>query len=112
MSSELESLRQRVAELEAENMKLKQFIEESAKREAESVNLKAELEKNKIDTANFVVENAELRDRVTKLEQKQTQVGMGIDYRKSDILKSILIIDFETKNRLIGYDGKVIDFNK
>jgi len=40
MSSELESLRQRVAELKAENMKLKQLIEESAKREAESVTLR------------------------------------------------------------------------
>ncbi|CAG8644413.1 7815_t:CDS:2, partial [Paraglomus brasilianum] len=33
-----------------------------------------ELEKkNKIDTSNLISENAELRDRVTKLEQKQTQ---------------------------------------
>jgi hypothetical protein len=47
-------------------VKLKQIIKENAKRDTENVSLKAELEKNKVDTANLVVENAELRDRVTK----------------------------------------------
>ncbi|CAG8721319.1 15097_t:CDS:2, partial [Acaulospora colombiana] len=37
-----------------------------------------ELEKkNKTDTSNLIAENAELRDKVTKLEQKQTQSDSG-----------------------------------
>ena len=49
MQSEFYLLKQRVIDLEAENAKLKQIIEENAKREAENINLKMELEKNKKD---------------------------------------------------------------
>ena len=41
----LDLLKQRVIDLEAENAKLKQIIEENAKREAENINLKMELKK-------------------------------------------------------------------
>ncbi|CAG8524847.1 10961_t:CDS:2, partial [Acaulospora morrowiae] len=43
MQSEINLLRQRVAELEAENTKLRQVMEENAKREAENTDLKAEV---------------------------------------------------------------------
>ncbi|CAG8602106.1 11128_t:CDS:2 [Cetraspora pellucida] len=72
MQSEIDLLRQRVVELEGENVKLKQMIEEHTRHKAESVEVKAELEKNKTATTNLIAENAELRDRVTKLKQKQT----------------------------------------
>ncbi|CAG8832390.1 12672_t:CDS:2 [Gigaspora margarita] len=72
MQSEIDLLRQQVVELEGENVKLKQIIEEHTRHEAESVEVKVELEKNKTATANLIAKNAELRDRVTKLEQKQT----------------------------------------
>ena len=52
MSSELELLRQRITELEAENAKLRQIIEENTKREAESAEHKVrieELEKSSAD---------------------------------------------------------------
>ncbi|CAG8628373.1 8776_t:CDS:2 [Gigaspora margarita] len=72
MQSEINLLRQRVVKLEGENVKLKQMIEGHTRREAKSVEVKAELKKNKTATANLIAKNAELRDRVTKLEQKQT----------------------------------------
>ena len=43
MSSELELLRQRITELEAENVKLRQIIEENTKREAENTELKSKV---------------------------------------------------------------------
>ncbi|POG57860.1 hypothetical protein GLOIN_2v1736025 [Rhizophagus irregularis DAOM 181602=DAOM 197198] len=75
MQSEIDSLRQRITELEAEKAELeaknsellKRVIEETAKYKAENVELKArieELEKNKMETA-------ELRDRFTIVEQRQ-----------------------------------------
>ena len=43
MSSELELLRQRITELEAENVKLRQIIEENTKREAENTEFKSKV---------------------------------------------------------------------
>ncbi|CAG8608734.1 3227_t:CDS:2, partial [Paraglomus brasilianum] len=51
----------------AENAKLKQIIEENAKREAENINLKMELEKNKKDITYLSAENSELKIKVAKL---------------------------------------------
>ncbi|CAG8650045.1 10307_t:CDS:2, partial [Diversispora eburnea] len=56
-----------VIDLEAENVKLKQIIEENAKRKAENVNLKVELEKNKKDITYLSAENSELKIKVAKL---------------------------------------------
>ncbi|CAG8723847.1 7870_t:CDS:1 [Cetraspora pellucida] len=67
MQSEFALLKQRVIDLEAENAKLKQIIEENAKREAENVNLKVELEKNKKDITYLSAENSELKIKVAKL---------------------------------------------
>src|SRR6185369_8656348 len=77
MQSEIDSLKQRIselevkkAELEAKNAELlKQVTEESTKREVENVELKARIAKLE-QTAE---ENTELKDRITKLEQKQMQ---------------------------------------
>jgi len=44
MSSELELLRQRITELEAENTQLRQIIEENAKRDAENAEHKVKIE--------------------------------------------------------------------
>ncbi|CAG8565080.1 4037_t:CDS:1 [Cetraspora pellucida] len=85
MQSEIDSLRQRISELEAEKIKLeaknaehlKQVVEENTKCEVENVGLKArieELEKNKMNNINLKAENYELKTRVTKLERKQIQV--------------------------------------
>ena len=84
MQSEIDSLRQRITELEAEKAELeaknsellKRVIEETTKYKAENDELRVrieELEKNKTDTAKLVSENVELRDRVTKVEQRQLQ---------------------------------------
>ncbi|RHZ81995.1 hypothetical protein Glove_115g91 [Diversispora epigaea] len=78
MQSEIDSLRQRISELEAEKVELetknvellKQVTEESTKRKAENAKLKARIAKLE-QTAE---ENTELKDRITKLEQKQIQV--------------------------------------
>jgi cell division protein FtsB len=67
MQSEFDLLKQRVIDLEAENTKLKQIIEENAKREAENINLKMELEKNKKDITYLSAENSELKIKVAKL---------------------------------------------
>ncbi|EXX74566.1 hypothetical protein RirG_049890 [Rhizophagus irregularis DAOM 197198w] len=81
MSSELESLKQRITELETNNAKLeaekaeieiknaellKQVIKKDAKHDAENVKLGATIEKLKY-------ENAELKDRITKVKQNQLQ---------------------------------------
>ncbi|RHZ84846.1 hypothetical protein Glove_74g87 [Diversispora epigaea] len=78
MQSEVDSLKQRISELEAEKAELeaknaellKQVTEESTKREVENVELKARIAK----LEQIAEENTELKDRITKLEQKQIQV--------------------------------------
>src|SRR6185369_2315537 len=92
-------IKKKYAEVEAENAKLKEIIKQSTRREAEyearikkleqsdkeKAGLKTKFEalerKNKIDTANLTVENIELKTRVAKLEQKQSQTddAKGID---------------------------------
>src|SRR3954451_18473859 len=69
---EIPELRKKVAEIEAENTKLRHIIEENARRDAENAEHKArieELEKNSADTS---AENAELKARVVKLEQESS----------------------------------------
>src|SRR3954453_1683907 len=84
MQSEINLLRQRITELEAEKVELeaknpellKQVINETIKYKAENEELRIrieKLEKNKTDTAKLVSENVELKDRVTKVEQRQLQ---------------------------------------
>ncbi|RGB31546.1 hypothetical protein C1646_763928 [Rhizophagus diaphanus] len=77
MTSEVESLRQRITELEAENAKLRQIIEENARHDAENAEHKVrikELEKNSVDIST---ENVELKAELAKLrhdfEELKTQ---------------------------------------
>ncbi|RHZ76993.1 hypothetical protein Glove_186g103 [Diversispora epigaea] len=78
MQSEIDSLKQRISELEVEKVDLeaknaellKQIMEENTKREAENAELKARIAK----LEQIAEENTELKDRITKLEQKQIQV--------------------------------------
>ncbi|RHZ56136.1 hypothetical protein Glove_406g16 [Diversispora epigaea] len=82
MQSELDLLKQRVIELEGENAKLRETIKEKDEyvklRDAELNNRIADLERSAEEHAESArqsqTENAELRTRVTKLEQKETRV--------------------------------------
>src|SRR2546430_9458230 len=67
MSSELELLRQRITELEAENTKLRQIIEENSKREAERAEHKVRIEELEKNSADISAENAELKAELAKL---------------------------------------------
>ncbi|CAG8617341.1 12226_t:CDS:2 [Gigaspora rosea] len=67
MQSEIDLLKQRIPELEAEKAELEA---KNAEREAENVELKARIAKLE-QTAE---KNTELKDRITKLEQKQIQI--------------------------------------
>ncbi|PKC60617.1 hypothetical protein RhiirA1_425721, partial [Rhizophagus irregularis] len=69
-NTEIPELRRKIAEL------LKQGVEENKRRDAENAELKVriiELEKNKTVTTKLESENAEFRDRITKVEQRQMQ---------------------------------------
>ncbi|CAG8476676.1 2224_t:CDS:10, partial [Paraglomus occultum] len=89
--AKIPELRKKYAEIEAGNVKLRQVIEES-------IELKTrfeELEKNnKTDTAKLTAENTELKDRITKLEQKQTQVITN-ELRASSTTKSESLTELE-----------------
>jgi len=67
MSSELELLRQRITDLEAENAKLRQIIEENAKRDAENAEHKVRIEELEKNSADISAENAELKAELAKL---------------------------------------------
>jgi predicted RNase H-like nuclease (RuvC/YqgF family) len=67
MSSELELLRQRITDLEAENAKLRQIIEENAKRDAENGEHKVRIEELEKNSADISTENAELKAELAKL---------------------------------------------
>ncbi|CAG8510801.1 1481_t:CDS:2 [Paraglomus occultum] len=72
MSSELEpqSAQSKIDSLQELNSKL---LAEILSLERKMLRFEELEKKNKTDTSNLIAENAELRDRVTKLEQKQTQ---------------------------------------
>src|ERR1043165_8036095 len=83
-NTEIPELRRKFAEIEAERAELKariaellkQGVEENKRRDAENAELKAriiELEKNKTVTTKLESKNAEFRDRITKVEQRQMQ---------------------------------------
>ncbi|CAB5394842.1 unnamed protein product [Rhizophagus irregularis] len=70
IESEKVELKTRIAEL------LRQAVEESKRRDVKNAKLRArikELEKNKTVTTKLESENAEFRDRITKVEQRQMQ---------------------------------------
>ncbi|RIB29226.1 hypothetical protein C2G38_2155925 [Gigaspora rosea] len=67
----INELRKNNAEVKTENTRLKQAIEENAMLKIRFKELK---KKNKTDTTILIAKNAELKDRVTKLEWKQAQV--------------------------------------
>src|SRR5437588_2744864 len=67
---QINELKKKFAEVEAENIKLKQSLEEYAVLKIPFDELE---KKSKADTINLTTENIELKDRVTKLEQSQKQ---------------------------------------
>ena len=106
MQSEFDLLKQRVIDLEAENAKLKQIIEENAKREAENINLKMELEKNKKDITYLSAENSELKIKVAKLscdfeEIKSKRIITDSPEQLSISEKKIVSVSTEIKNSSI-----------
>jgi len=60
-------LRQRIIELEAENMKLRQIIEENSKRKTESAEHKVRIEELEKNSADILAENAEFKAELAKL---------------------------------------------
>jgi hypothetical protein len=81
-NAEIPDLKRKFAEIESEKVELKariaellrQAVEENKRRDVENAELKArieELEKNKTVTTKLESENAEFRDRITKVEQRQ-----------------------------------------
>src|SRR4051812_35048765 len=81
-NAEIPDLKRKFAEIESEKVELKariaellrQAVEESKRRDVENAELKArieELEKNKTVTTKLKSENAEFRDRITKVKQRQ-----------------------------------------
>ncbi|RGB33914.1 hypothetical protein C1646_761147 [Rhizophagus diaphanus] len=81
-NAEIPDLKRKLAEIESEKVELKariaellrQSVEESKRRDVGNAELRArieELEKNKTVTTKLESENAEFRDRITKVEQRQ-----------------------------------------
>ncbi|CAG8636456.1 6599_t:CDS:2, partial [Paraglomus brasilianum] len=90
MQSTIDSLKEKEnSEVKAENTRLKQAIEENATLKIRFEELE---NKNKTDTAKLTAENAELKDRVTRLEQKQIQVQSTISSEIKDEPKGLLSI--------------------
>ncbi|RIB03538.1 hypothetical protein C2G38_2224774 [Gigaspora rosea] len=69
--AEIGKLRKKYTEVEAENVKLRHIIEESTGLKTRFKELER---KNKTDTAILIAKNVELKNKVTKLEQKRIQV--------------------------------------
>ncbi|RIB00408.1 hypothetical protein C2G38_2150884, partial [Gigaspora rosea] len=69
--AEISELRKKYTKVEAENVKLRHIIEESTGLKTRFEELER---KNKTDTDILIAENIELKNRVTKLEQKRIQV--------------------------------------
>ncbi|CAG8832336.1 1030_t:CDS:2, partial [Cetraspora pellucida] len=69
--AEISELRKKYTKVEAENVKLRHITEESTGLKTRFEKLE---KKNKTDTAILIAENIELKNRVTKLEQKRIQV--------------------------------------
>src|SRR6266542_3240868 len=120
MSSELELLRQHIIELEVENTKLRQIIEENSKCEAESAEHKVRIEKLEKNSADISAENAELKAELVKLRhdfnssnltstqqfQHVTNVQNSCSVREEDI-SSVTIVpqpDAEPERHLASND--------
>ena len=73
MISELEVLKQRITELEAENIKVKAKNAELRQAIREHTEHKARIKELEKNSADVSAENVELKARVAKLEQRQSQ---------------------------------------
>ncbi|CAG8632638.1 19615_t:CDS:1 [Cetraspora pellucida] len=70
LTLEITELRKKYAKVKAENIKLKQIIEENTKFKTR---FEKQDRKNKTDIANLISKNTKLKSRVLKLEQKLPQ---------------------------------------
>ena len=64
----------KVAEIEAENAKLRHIIKENASHDAENAEHKAKIKELENNSADTSAKNAELKARVVKLEQESRQL--------------------------------------
>ncbi|CAG8475171.1 6843_t:CDS:2 [Cetraspora pellucida] len=71
LALQIDELRKKNTEVKAENTRLKQAIEENV---ILKIRFKELEKKNKTNTVKLIAKNVELKDKVSKLEQKQTQV--------------------------------------
>ncbi|KAF0349131.1 hypothetical protein F8M41_015491 [Gigaspora margarita] len=81
LTVEITKLRKKYVKVEAENIKLKQIIEENTEFKTR---FEKQDRKNKTDIANLISENTKLKFRVSKLEQKLSQ---------NDEKKAILLLN-------------------
>src|SRR6266542_4496659 len=100
MSSELEVLKQRIIELKAENAEISDLRRKISEFDAERAELKRriaevlrmteeERTRRNADNAKLRAENVEFRDRLTKVEQKQTlQSALTANDNSSNISSS------------------------
>ncbi|RIB04791.1 hypothetical protein C2G38_2221399 [Gigaspora rosea] len=82
LSVEITEFRKKYAKIEAENIKLKQIIEENTEFKTR---FEEQDRKNKIDIANLINENTEHKSRVSKLEQRLSQN----DEEKDDLIAKL-----------------------
>jgi DNA repair exonuclease SbcCD ATPase subunit len=94
-NAEIPDLKRKFAEIKSKKVELKariaellrQAVEESKRRDVENAKLRArieELEKNKKVTTKLESENAEFRDRITKVEQRQMLNGTSSNNSSSN----------------------------
>ncbi|CAG8695417.1 20410_t:CDS:1, partial [Gigaspora rosea] len=82
LTLEIAELRKKYAKVEAENIELKQIIEENTEFKTR---FEDQDRKNKTDIANLINENTDLKSRVSKLEQKLSQN----DEEKGDLIAKL-----------------------
>ncbi|RHZ81432.1 hypothetical protein Glove_120g42 [Diversispora epigaea] len=73
--TEINELRKKCVKAEAENVKLRQIIEKSIEFKIRFEELE---KKNKTDIVKFTAKNTELKNRVTKLEQKRSETCLEL----------------------------------
>ncbi|GES89456.1 hypothetical protein GLOIN_2v1488498 [Rhizophagus clarus] len=89
MSFKLELLKQRIIELEAENAKLRQIIEENIKREAENTELKSKVRELEARFAILELSPTDNADHHEKSSQKKEMNNFLDEARKKSIGENI-----------------------
>ncbi|PKY43786.1 hypothetical protein RhiirA4_541369 [Rhizophagus irregularis] len=111
MSSKLELLEQRIADLEAENAKIKEeyddleserIIEENARRDAENAEHKVRIEELEKNSADISAENSELKAELTSphlVTQTSSQWKREMDTFLDEVYKKRVSDEIRQRNR-------------